>query len=207
MLSVQRHYSLLNCCPTIFLLVVVADKFTASDVQMTNYSLVYQSWLSLSWSVKASYSLLDLSELAIHSWCERWLMLSLERWPLLYRSLLFSLLCHWLADLVGMTCRTIILGWGAVIESGAWFGAGSRDWSYRGREIGGKERESTAVLCGGEIVSVWFGAWIWDEREGSREERWRTEQRRELCWYVGVPTSFNITKLLCMSNSKVLWNI
>jgi len=46
------------------------------------------------------------------------------------------------------------------MENDAWFGAGSRDWSYRGREIGGKERESTAVLCGGEIVSVWFGAWI-----------------------------------------------
>jgi hypothetical protein len=34
--------------PTILLLLVVADKFTPSDVQTTNYSLVYQSWLSLS---------------------------------------------------------------------------------------------------------------------------------------------------------------
>ena len=57
--------------PTILLLLVVADKFTP-DVQTTNYSLVYQSWLSLSWSVGASYSLLDVSELAIPSWREHW---------------------------------------------------------------------------------------------------------------------------------------
>jgi hypothetical protein len=101
MLSVQRRYCLLNCLPTILLLLVVADKFTPSDVQTTNYSLVYQSWLSLFWSVEANYSLLDVSELAIPSWRERWLMLSLERRSLLYRSLLFSLLCHWLVGRFG----------------------------------------------------------------------------------------------------------
>lgn len=44
--------------PTILLLLVVADKFTAPDVQTTNYSLVYQSWLPLSWSVGTGYSFL-----------------------------------------------------------------------------------------------------------------------------------------------------
>jgi len=35
------------------------------------------------------------------------------------------------------------------------------------------------VLCGGEIVAVWLGVC---------DERWQTEQRKELCCYVGVPT-------------------
>jgi hypothetical protein len=46
------------------------------------------------------------------------------------------------------------------MENGAWFGAGSTGWSYTGREIGWRERESVAVLYSGEIVAVWFGARI-----------------------------------------------
>jgi len=42
--------------------------------------------------------------------------------------------------------------------NGAWFGAGNRDWSYRGREIG----ESVGVLRSGEIATVLLGAWIGD---------------------------------------------
>jgi len=83
------------------------------------------------------------------------------------------------------------------MENGAGFGAGSRDCSYGGREIGERERErdreSVAVLYGGEIVAVWFHL-VWfglvccvDRRLESCEERWRTEQRKGLCCYVGVP--------------------
>jgi hypothetical protein len=39
------------------------------------------------------------------------------------------------------------------MKNGTWFGAGNRDWSYRG---GG----SVAVLRSGEIATVWLGAWI-----------------------------------------------
>jgi len=68
----------------------------------------------------------------------------------------------------------------AVTENGASFGAGSRGWSYRGREIAGRERERArvAVLYSGEIVAAGFGAWIRDLREDSYEVRWRTEQRK-----------------------------
>jgi len=48
------------------------------------------------------------------------------------------------------------------MKNGAWFGAGSRDWSYRGREMGERERRNVAVLCGGKMVTVWFGTWIRD---------------------------------------------
>ena len=64
----------------------------------------------------------------------------------------------WLVDLLGVATRTITPVWGAVMGNGAWFGAGNRDWSYRGREIG----ESVGVLRSGEIATVLLGAWIGD---------------------------------------------
>jgi hypothetical protein len=51
------------------------------------------------------------------------------------------------------------------MENGAWFGAGSRNWSYRGREIGKRNREHCCAY-GREIVAVWFGAWTGDLEGG-----------------------------------------
>jgi hypothetical protein len=54
-------------------------------------------------------------------------------------------------------------------------------------ERGTGEREGAAVLYDREIFAVWFGAWI-GQREESCEERWCTEQRKELRCHVRVPT-------------------
>ena len=54
-------------------------------------------------------------------------------------------------------------------------------------ERGIGDREGAAVLYDREIFAVWFGAWI-GQREESCEERWCTEQRKELRCHVRVPT-------------------
>ena len=90
---VYRQYYLFWC----------TDKITPFEVQ-TNYSLAYQAdiphlkcWVWL--------FILDVTALAIHdmfsSWSELGMNHSLGMLPLLYRSLLFSLLCHWLVGRFG----------------------------------------------------------------------------------------------------------